>query len=166
MWEIVPNSGRHEISGILTNIHKLRHKYASFTTVKKKESPSMGYKRGSGLKRPTLLVGVLEKCILTQSDYSIIWGMFSGGDFTMCSKYALKRTYPLTHIRSWGFSWRKTPQTCTKLYLQWWSLQCFNSKVLATTLCPTTGDWINTLWWRTEHQNVESSKCGKKYWLT
>lgn len=132
----------------------------------KKESPSMGYKRGSGLKRPTLLVGVLEKNILTQSDYSIIWGMFSGGDFTMCSKYALKRTYPLTHIPSWGFSLRKTPQTCTKLYLQWWSLQCFNSKVLAMTWCPTTGDWINTLWWRTEHQNVASSKCGKKYWLT
>lgn len=74
----------------------------------------MGYKRGSGLKRPTLLVGVLEKSILTQSDYSIIWGMFSGGDFTMCSKYALNRTYP----PSWGVSLRKTPQTCTKLYLQ------------------------------------------------
>lgn len=75
-------------------------------------------KKASSFKRPTSLVRVQERCILTQSDYSLIWPMFSGGHFAMCSKYALKCDHPLTHNSFWGFSLRKRSPICAKLYLQ------------------------------------------------
>lgn len=60
MGEVIPNSRKHEISGIVpVNVHKLLYIRAIHVLLKQqnnnKKTPKtcIGYKKGSGFKRPT-----------------------------------------------------------------------------------------------------------------
>lgn len=98
---------------ILANVHKLLHIVSTHVLLLFKIPVLYGCRKGSGLKISTPLAGDQGRCIHTQSDYSITWGMFSGGTVATCSKSALERTYPLAHTPSLrgfrGFRLRKPP---------------------------------------------------------
>lgn len=56
MGEVIPNSRRHEISGIVpVDVHKLLYLIAIHVLLKKNNNKKLciGYKKGSGFKRPT-----------------------------------------------------------------------------------------------------------------
>lgn len=78
----------------------------------------MGYGKGSGLKISTSLVGV-QKSSFTHHQITAQFGAcFMEGPLQHVANMFLKRTYPPTHIPSWGFGLKKPPGIWAKLYLQ------------------------------------------------